>query len=115
MENIHTQRINTDILRVLSMALLEKAQNPDLALVTIMKVETSSDYSFAKIHVDINGDDNDKKRVLTALLSAAPFLRGEIAENVKMRRIPALKFVIDKGRENAERVEEILKTIRKGG
>ena len=97
------------------MALSQKAQNPDLALATIVKVDLSADQSIVKIHIDIDGNDAQKARALKVLEIAVPFLRSEIAATVRMRRIPAFKFIIDKGRENAERVEELLKQIKKEG
>jgi ribosome-binding factor A len=52
---------------------------------------------------------------LDALERASGFLRNEIAQNVKMKQAPRLRFILDKGIENAARVEELLAQINKKG
>ena len=101
--NFKVERINTDILRVLTLA-IQKSQDASLADIIIQRVETTADLSEAKVYV--NGG-------LLALEHASGFLRTEVAQRVKMKQAPRLKFIVDRGLENAERVEELLKLISK--
>ena len=104
MDNKRIQRINTDIFRVLTEALQQKVGDDNLANVQILRVETTADLSEAKVYVSGG---------LNSLEKAAGYLRNEIAQRIRMKKAPALRFVIDKGVENAARVEEILAMMRK--
>ena len=112
MNMIKTQRINSDILRVLTVAIQQKVRDGSLADVTILNVKTTADMGECKVFVAINGNESHQKAVLENLSAASGFLRNEIAQNVKMKQTPQLRFMLDKGRANAERVDELLKTIK---
>jgi len=86
----------------------------DFSAVTILNVETTSDFSLARVHVEISGDDVEKGNVMAELEKASGFLRNEVASRVKLRQTPSLRFVLDRGRENATRVEELLAQINSG-
>lgn len=88
-------RVNADILRILRMA------RPDL---DILSVECSADLSSAKLFVPRITDE----KVLS-------FLKSQIAQNMQIRRVPNLRFIIDDGESNVKRVEELLAQIKSGG
>ena len=99
MNDKHLERINTDIFRVLTETIQQKMGDESLANVQIFRVETTADLSEAKVYVNSG---------LAALEKANGFLRNEIAQSIRMKRTPSLRFVLDKGYENAERVDELL-------
>jgi len=111
-KNVRIERINADIMRVLSVAIrnMEKA-----AGVSIIAVDTSADLAWCNVMVDIAGDDETKQMQLRVLADAAGFLRKELSSNIKMRTTPQLRFILDKGRDNASRVEELLQQINSEG
>ena len=96
-------RTNADIFRVLSLALREKVANPALADAAIVRVDTAPDLGNCKIFVTGEVAAFEK---LTAMFKA------EIANNLKIKRVPSLKFVVDNGDKNTLRVEELLKQIK---
>ncbi|MCL2851060.1 MAG: 30S ribosome-binding factor RbfA [Firmicutes bacterium] len=113
MSNIKVQRTNSDILRILSVTLRDKMAT-DFSSVTILNVETSADYSLARVQVEISGEETEKNQVFAELEKASGFLRNEVASRVKLRQTPQIRFVLDRGRENATRVEELLAQINSG-
>ena len=100
MENRKIQRINSDIYRIIASYVAEQGIATD-----VIEVQTSSDLSVAKVFVTAE---------LENLENVATFLRGEIARRMNLRNTPKLKFIKDRGRENAARVEELLGQINKG-
>jgi ribosome-binding factor A len=102
MNSNYLQRTNSDILKIISIAVRQKLSDETLSDVTILRVDTAPDLSSCKVFVTDCPD---------ALTRAGGFLRNEIAQNLKIRRVPALRFVVDNGGENAKKVEEILKKI----
>ena len=109
--SIQLQRTNSDISRILQSALTQRLTNPLFSTVQILNTETSSDLSICKVYVDIRHEDPGL--VLAQLGAASGALRNEISSNVKIRRTPNLKFIHDQGRQNADRVEELLRVIAK--
>ena len=95
-------RINSDIFRILSVALRDKVSDPKLCNVHVLKVDTAPDLGHAKVFV------NSCEKELNDMHG---FFRNEIAHNIKIRRVPNLRFIIDDGDKNSARVEELLKQI----
>ena len=96
------ERTNADLFRVLSMA-LRKHSDPTIHTANILRVETSADLSTSRISVNGGAD---------VLNANAGFFRNEIANNMKIRRVPNLRFMDDKGQQNADRIEELLRQAR---
>ena len=95
-------RINADVFRILTLALREM-NNEGLGDVHILRAEVSPDLSTARIFV--NGG-------VEMLNGSQGFFRNAIAQNLNIRRVPMLKFIVDSGEDNAKRVEELLKQIK---
>jgi len=112
--NIQIQRTNSDILRILSVTLRDKMSNDALRGVTVLNVETSADYAFARVAVEIEGTDAEKQNAMNELEKSVGFLRNEVATRTSLRNTPQLRFQLDRGRENASRVEELLAQINSG-
>ena len=111
-DNRKIQRINSDILRILSVAIQQKMYDENFDGISILRVETTADLSEAKVYVAIKGDKNE---IMGALERANGFLRNEVAQVVNMKQTPRLRFIADKGVENAARVEELLQKINAEG
>jgi ribosome-binding factor A len=115
MDNRKLQRINSDILRILSIAINQKIQDDEIYGVSILDVSVSADLSLCRVSVSVDAvEESDQMRVVDALNSACGFLRSEIAHNMSIKNTPALRFSLDKGKANALRVEELLKQIKSG-
>lgn len=83
------------------------AHNPPGQLVTVTKVEASSDLSYLTFFVTIlpednEGDDRDK------LESKLSQLREQIGNKMELRRVPELKIAFDRRESSRKRVEQIL-------
>ena len=88
-------RVNADIFRVLTMA-----NNIDAH---ILRVEAAADLGTARVYV--NGKREEFER-------ATGFSKNEIAQKMKIRKVPALRFIVDEGEKNTARVEELLLQIK---
>ena len=98
MENRKIQRINSDIYRIIASFVAERGIEAD-----VVEVKTSADLSEAKVFITAEPGTFDQ---------SASFLRTEIAKRLNLRNTPKLKFIKDRGRENAARVEELLEKIK---
>ena len=72
---------------------------------TILRTELSDDGSVCDVYVTDH---------LDAFRQSTGFFRSEVAKLVKLRRIPRLVFIQDKGQENADRINQLLAELARG-
>lgn len=111
------QRLEREMLRQISEILSFKMKDPRLGLVTVTRVELAADLSIAKVYISQLGPDSKKETVVGLLNKAKAFFHASLRRGLSIRQIPELRFVVDKGLENVQRVEQIFKSLRqeKGG
>jgi ribosome-binding factor A len=61
------------------------------------------------VYVNILGGDEEVRKTLGALRSAAGFVRWQLGQTLRMRYTPQLHFALDKSARAGDRVEKILK------
>jgi len=94
-KNNYIKRIEADIFRIIRTATIANGN--------VLRVELSKDLSSARVFV--SGDIKEFENM-------SGFLKTEIANNMSIRKVPNLKFIIDVGEQNAQRVEELLRQIK---
>lgn len=87
-------------------------KDPRIGFVTVTRVDLSADFSHARVLVSVLGDEQARKDSLVGLQSAAGYVRHEVTQRLRLRRAPEITFVLDRGAEEAARVEELLGKIR---
>ncbi len=103
------EQVNKLLRRELSDLLQRQVKDPRLdSFVAVTEVNTSTDLRHAKVFVSHLGSEAEKQEILRVLGSASGFLRKELAQHLKMRRIPELSFCWD---DSLERGDHILKLI----
>ncbi len=61
--------------------------------------------------MSVLGDEATREETFAGLRSAASFLQAEIAREVRLRRIPKLRFVYDESIERGFRIESTLRDL----
>ena len=112
MANQRMSRVNGEIQKALA-SIISKFDDSELsnALISIMKVDTYSDFSYAKIYVSVFGDQNKKQSIVKKLNDNQKSIRYELAHKVKMRIVPELHFIVDDVEEKAERIMKLFEQI----
>lgn len=88
------QQIHKEIASILQNEF--KNRDPRLGMVTVSGVEVSRDLAHAKIYVTFfENDEEQVKNYLTILEDNKGFIRTLLANRMRMRAVPALKFVRD--------------------
>ena len=76
------------------------------------KVEITKDQKYAKIYVSVFGQEEEgRKASVEVLNSASGFIARELNSRVRMRRIPALHFVLDTSIEYSVHISQMLREI----
>ena len=107
-------RITSDIKIALS-DILREVKDPRVSkLLSIVKVDVSGDMSYATIYVSaIEGSDKTEESVKALNKSASGFLRRELGNRLKLRKVPELKFVADNSIENSAKISKIIDSFNK--
>jgi len=95
-----------------SAIILTEVKDPACAGAVVTAVKVSNDLSSAVILVrGREGLLDVTARIVHALNHAAPYIRRELRGRVELRRIPALKFVEDRGLVESVRISELLESL----
>jgi len=104
--------LNEQLKRELSELLRTEVRDPRVGLVTVTGVEITRDLSLARVYVrpGLQSDANTGE-MLSGLAASAPYLRGMLGKSMKVRRVPELRFQLDRSLDHARRIEEILSEV----
>ncbi len=112
MSSRRVERINDLMRSELSDLIGRELKDPRLGgLISITQVETSADLRHARVFVSIFGSDEERESSLSALRSAAGFLRREVAQRIVLRHMPELEFRLDSSLEQGDRILRLLKQV----
>ena len=106
------QRLNNLIRQEISELLQRQVKDPRLgSFIAITEVSISSDLRFAKIFVSHIGNEVEKQETMNALASASGFFRRELAQRLRIRRIPELSFQWDDTIERGAHLLELIDQV----
>jgi ribosome-binding factor A len=88
-------RVAGELHRALNELLQTEVKDPRLLGVTVSAVELSGDLSVARVFFSSLEPDADPKPPLMALEKAAGFLRGRLGRELRLRKVPQLRFSHD--------------------
>lgn len=106
-----TQRLNDLIRDELGQLLLHQVRDPRLSgVVTVTSVEVAPDLTLAKVSISSLGGEEEKARTMEGVAAASGYLRRELAQRIRLRRIPQLEFIRD---DSIQEGVETLNLIKK--
>ena len=105
-------RVGEQIREDLTELLARSVHDPGIGFITITRVEVTSDLQNARIYYTTLGDAQARTQTGRALERATPFLRRQIGQRLRLRRIPELQFFFDENIERQDRVERILQDLQ---
>lgn len=80
-------------------------------IVSITKVEISSDLEEAIVHTSVLGDADVKRITINVLKTAGPFLKHHLLRRLHIKKVPNLDFELDETIEDAARVLDLMKKV----
>ena len=100
------RKVNEQAREVIASILLFEISDPRLTLVTITGCEVSYDRSVCNVYY--SADRNEYEDVPAAFEKASGRIRPLMARKLSWRVAPALRFVLDKSVDEAERIASAL-------
>ena len=106
------ERVGELIRETIAEFLTTNVRDPRIGFVTVTGVTVSADLSHATVQVSVMGSEEEKDKSLEGLASAAGFLRGRLARELRLRTSPEIHFRLDRGIEHAQRIDRVLKELK---
>jgi ribosome-binding factor A len=104
-------RVGDSIRAELADLLAREIKDPGVGFLTITRVGVTPDLQQARVYYTTLGDDKARRESKRALERAAPFLRRQIGQRLRLKRVPGLEFFFDESIEQGDRIERILQEI----
>jgi ribosome-binding factor A len=111
-ESSRPKRVAEAIKNELTLLLLQKVRDPRLHAVTIVQVDVAPDLKRAKIYFTVQ-PGSEVAQASKGLAAAKGFFRSHLAAQLDLRFTPELVFYHDRHREEAQRIEDLLRQIAK--
>jgi len=113
MSRLRPERIQEAIRQEVSIIVQSQIKDPRIGFITITKVELTKDLRYARIYFSVLGKGSDKNKALKGLNSAKGYIKGLVADKIKLRFVPEIAFVIDNSLEHTQHIYDILNGIKK--
>lgn len=108
------ERVEDLLLEVVS-EVFRKVKDPGIpseGLVSFLKVEVASDLGYADVKYSYLGDQSHLSELQAALERSSGFFRREINRVVRLRKIPELRFQLDRSMESGSEILSLLEKAR---
>lgn len=111
--NIRNEKISNEIKRTLSAAVSNFGFENKLGMLSISFVKLTKDLSIATLYVNVfvlNSENKEEKvsKVIDVLNKNAGIFRSIVANTIRLRKAPALRFYYDDTMDEQEHIDALL-------
>ncbi len=111
-----SNRVNGEVMRVLSVIIRELKDPRISSLTSVTSVTVAPDLKTCKAYISVLGDEEECEATLEGLNSAKGFIRRELASRINLRNTPELTFVMDDsiryGIDMSKKIDEVIRNDR---
>ncbi|HYL62255.1 MAG TPA: 30S ribosome-binding factor RbfA [Candidatus Methylomirabilis sp.] len=112
--NHRHERVGEEIAHEINVMLAGELKDPRLEVSAVVsEVRVQPDMKHARVFITVRGTDKEQVDAIKALEHASGFIRSELIERLQLRRLPDLHFTLDHSQEYSERIEHLLKEMKK--
>ncbi len=112
--NHRHERVAEEIAHEINAMLAGELKDPRLeGTVVASEVRVQPDMKHARIFISVQGSEKERVDAIKALEHASGYIRRELGERLQLRRLPELHFTLDLTQEQVERIEQLLKEMKK--
>lgn len=111
------ERVEDLLLEVVS-EVFRKLKDPGIpseGLVSFLRIEVAPDLGTADVKYSYLGDDSKLKDLQEGLDRSKGFFRREINKVVRLRKIPELRFHLDRSMQAGSEILTLLESVKKTG
>jgi ribosome-binding factor A len=107
-----SKRVSELLLEEISWLIKRELKDPRIGFVTLTGVEVSKDIRYARVYVSVMGTDDERASCIKGLKHAVGFIKKRLGENLRLRNLPDLEFVLDTSLDKVKRINELIKDIK---
>jgi ribosome-binding factor A len=112
--NHRHERVGEEIAHEINAMLAGELKDPRLeGMVVVTEVRVQPDMRHARVFINMRGSAKEQGDAIKALEHASGFIRSELIERLQLRRTPDLHFTLDHSQEYTERIDQLLKEMKK--
>jgi ribosome-binding factor A len=112
--NHRHERVGEEIAHEINAMLAGELKDPRLeGMVVVSEVRVQQDMKHARVFINMQGSGKEQADAIKALEHASGFIRRELIERLQLRRLPELHFTLDHSQEYTERIDQLLKEMKK--
>jgi ribosome-binding factor A len=112
--NHRHERVGEEIAHEINAMLAGELKDPRLeGNVVVSEVRVQPDMKHARVFISMHGSAKEEKDAIKALEHAAGFIKRELIVRLQLRRLPELHFILDHSAEYSERIEKLLREMKK--
>ncbi len=105
-------RVSASIRRIVASMAAGELADPRLAMTSITGVDMSPDNHVAKIYFSLLGEKESADAALAGFNAAASLFKRRIADELRLRTTPELRFIHDKTLEYADEMNRLFLSIQ---
>ena len=79
--------------------------------VTLVQVELTRDLHYATLWISVLGTEPEKESTMKSLQRARGFIKTQLGRRLKMRKLPDLRFRLDRSLDAQEEIERLLSDV----
>ena len=106
------ERVADQIREEVAQLIAREVHDPGVGFVTITRVRVTPDLQLARVYYTALGDEKARRETGRALGRATPFLRRQLGQRLRLRRVPELEFFYDESVAHQDRIEQILQELK---
>jgi ribosome-binding factor A len=112
--NHRHERVGEEIAHEINTMLAGELKDPRLEVsVVASEVRVQPDMKHARVFISVKGTSKEQSDAIKALEHGSGYIRRELVERLQLRRVPELHFTLDLSQEHLERIERLLKEMKK--
>ncbi len=108
MSSVRVEKIQELIKEQTSEIIMRELKDPRIGFVTVTEVDVSSDLRNAKLYISIFGSDKQIEDTWNGLNSSLGFIRRELAQRIRLKFIPEIKFFMDTSLQYSDHIQKLL-------
>lgn len=109
----HRQRISETLKEEIGTMLEGELADPRIALCTVTELLMAPDGKSARVFIQVAGDEEEADETIKRINAAKGYIKRVVQENMGVRHVPELTFLLDRSQEYGSRIDELLGRIKK--
>ena len=104
---LRPEKLEDQVHFLLSTLIQRELRDPDLGFLTLTAVRMTGDRGIAKVYYTVLGEEAQQEKSAKALARGTGFLRTQLAQRLRLKKAPELRFFLDTTLEQGNKMETL--------